>query len=147
MVATLGRVNYPALSGRQPDTPKSMAAPRLLLIALASLTAFCCVVLGAPESGIEGSVSISPIRGGPARIGVPNSAPLRNTQFEVENAAGIVLTFKTDEEGRFRVPLPPGRYTVRRAELKKIGRCGPFDVEVDAAGFKKVEFACDSGMR
>lgn len=147
MVATLRRVNYPALSGRQPDAPKSMAAPRLFLIALASLTAFCCVVLGAPESGIEGSISISPIRGGPERVGVPNSAPLRNTDFVVENAAGVVVSFKTDEEGRFRVPLPPGRYTVRAAVMKKIGRCGPFDVEVDAAGFKQLQFACDSGMR
>ena len=80
-------------------------------------------------------------------MGVPNSGPLRNTQFVVENAAGIVATFKTDEEGRFRVPLAAGRYTVRSAVVKKIGRCGPFEVEVDAAGFKKVDFACDSGMR
>jgi hypothetical protein len=80
-------------------------------------------------------------------VGVPNSAPLRNTQFVVENATGIVATFKTDEEGRFRVPLAPGRYTVRRDPVKKIGRCGPFEVEVGAAGFKQFEFACDSGMR
>jgi hypothetical protein len=72
---------------------------------------------------------------------------MRNTQFVVENAAGLVVAFKTDDEGRFRIPLPPGSYTVRAAAMKKIGRCGPFTVEVDAAGFKKVEFNCDSGMR
>lgn len=80
-------------------------------------------------------------------MGVANSAPLAHTQFVVENAAGVVVTFKTDEEGRFRVPLSPGRYSVRRAEMKKIGRCGPFQVEVEAGGFKQVQFACDSGMR
>ena len=80
-------------------------------------------------------------------MGVPNSGPLRNTQFVVENAAGMVVTFTTDQEGRFRVPLSPGRYSVRPAELKKIGRCGPFQVEVEAAGFKQVQFNCDSGMR
>jgi hypothetical protein len=124
-----------------------MATPRLFFLALACLTVFSCLVLGEQESGIEGSVSISPIRGGPARIGVPNSAPLANTRFVVENAAGVVVSFKTDEAGRFRVPLSPGRYTVRAAQIKKIGRCGPFEVEVDGGGFKKVEFNCDSGMR
>lgn len=139
-----------------PFSHQSMAKPRLLLIALASITAFCChLVLGDQESiapsqpgtGIKGSVSISPIRGGPSKVGVPNSAPLRNTEFVVEDSAGVTVTFKTDEEGRFRVPLPPGRYTVRTAQKKKIGRCGPFEVEVETAGFKKVQFACDSGMR
>ena len=137
--------------------PPSMPKPRLLLIALASITTFCChLLLGDQESiaalqpgtGIEGSASISPIRGGPSKVGVPNSAPLRNTEFVVENRAGLVVPFKTDEEGRFRVPLSPGRYTVRTAQIKaKIGKCGPFEVEVEATGFKKVQFACDSGMR
>lgn len=154
MVATLRRVNYPALPVRRPAHNIIMAAPRFFLIALASFIAVYAVVgtqeptpTSLPGTGIEGSVSISPIRGGPSKIGVPNSAPLRNTQFVVENAAGLVVSFQSDEEGRFRVPLPPGRYTVRQAAVKKIGRCGPFEVEVDAAGFKKVEFACDSGMR
>ena len=147
MVATLRHVNYPALSRRQSDLPTSMATARLFLIALAPLTVFCCVVLGDQESGIEGSVSISPIRGGPARVGVPNSAPLRNTQFVVENAAGLVAAFKTDEAGRFRIPLPPGKYTIRTAAVKRIGRCGPLAVEVDAVGFTTVQFNCDSGMR
>ena len=154
MVATLRRVNYPAPAGREPDGPPIMNTRRLLLSALASITAFCSLVAdqeptasSPPGTGIEGSVSISPIRGGPSKVGVPNSAPLRNTQFVVENAAGIVVTFKTDEEGRFRVPLSPGRYTVRSAVVKKIGRCGPFEVEVETAGFKQVEFHCDSGMR
>jgi len=124
-----------------------MATARLFLIALASVTVFSGLALGDQQSGIEGSVSNSPIRGGPSRVGVPNSAPMRNTQFVVENAGGLVATFKTDDEGRFRIPLPAGHYTVRRAEIKKIGRCGPFTVQVDAAGFKAVQFNCDSGMR
>ena len=151
MVATLGRVNYPALPVRELNSALIMDTRRLLMIALASITAFGSLVAdqeptasAPPGTGIEGSVSISPIRGGPSKVGVPNSAPLRNTQFVVENAAGVVVTFKTDEEGRFRVPLSPGRYTVRSAVVKKIGRCGPFDVEVDAqavehAGAERLE--------
>jgi hypothetical protein len=150
MVATLRRVNYRAL----PVRSRTMNRRRYFLFVLAFITAVGSILgdqeptpTPSPGTGIEGSVSISPIHGGPSKVGEANSGPLRNTQFVVENAAGVVVSFQTDEEGRFRVPLPPGRYTVRRATVKRIGRCGPFEVEVDAAGFKKVEFACDSGMR
>jgi prealbumin domain-containing protein len=98
-------------------------------------------------TGIEGIVSVSPIHGGPSRVGVADSAPLANTVFEVTNAAGVATTFTTDNAGRFRVPLPPGRYTIKKSDAKKFPRCGPFEVEVTAAGFNKVTWECDSGMR
>jgi len=98
-------------------------------------------------TGIEGVVSISPIHGGPSRVGEVDSAPLANAVFEVANAAGVAATFTTDEAGRFRVPLPPGHYTIKKGDVKKFPRCGPFEAEVTAAGFNKVTWACDSGMR
>ena len=98
-------------------------------------------------TGIEGVVSVSPIHGGPSRVGVADSAPLANTVFEVTNAAGVATTFTTDNAGRFRVPLPPGRYTIKKSDANKFPRCGPFEVEVTAAGFNKVMWECDSGMR
>jgi hypothetical protein len=98
-------------------------------------------------TGIEGVISISPIHGGPSRVGVTDSAPLANTVFEVANAAGVAATFTTDDAGRFRIPLPPGRYTIKKGDAKKFPRCGPFDAEVTAAGFIKVTWECDSGMR
>jgi hypothetical protein len=133
-----------------------MAKPSAFVLALTLMAAVCCLVPGVqnsnassqPQTGIEGSISISPVRGGPSIQGVSDSAPLVNTRFLVENAAGLVVTFRTDDHGRFRIPLPPGRYTVRTTEMKtKGGKCGPFEVEVEAAGFKKVKYDCDSGMR
>jgi len=98
-------------------------------------------------TGIEGVVSVSPVHGGPSREGVTDSAPLANTVFEVTDAAGIAATFTTDAAGHFRLPLPPGRYSIKIGGARKYPRCGPFDVDVTAAGFNTVTWTCDSGMR
>jgi hypothetical protein len=98
-------------------------------------------------TGIEGTVTVSPIHGGPSRVGVADSGPMANTVFEVGKDGGIVTTFTTDEAGKFRVPLPPGRYSIKKQDAKKFPRCGPFDVEVTASGFSKVTWGCDTGMR
>jgi carboxypeptidase family protein len=100
------------------------------------------------STGIEGVVSIGPTHGGPTRAGEADSAPLANAVFAVANDAGAVTTFTTDASGHFRVALPPGRYSIKRTDVKmKLGHCGPFEVEVTADGFKKVQWDCDSGMR
>jgi len=100
-------------------------------------------------TGIEGIVSVGPIHGGPSRVGVPDSAPLANAAFEVVNDAGAVTTtFTTDASGQFRIPLAPGRYSIKAQSPKtKLGHCGPFEVEVTTDGFRKVQWECDSGMR
>ena len=99
-------------------------------------------------SGIEGVITISPSHPGPTREGVPDSRPLGNTNLVVQNAAGVVTTFTTDTEGRFRVPLPPGHYTVSLKDgQRRIGRFGPFEVDVTAGKMTTVAWQCDTGMR
>jgi hypothetical protein len=99
------------------------------------------------STGIDGVVSVSPTHGGPVQAGEASSAPLANVTFEITSGAGATTTFTTDNAGYFRVSLSPGRYTIKKRDAKKFPRCGPFDVEVTATGFNKVEWACDSGMR
>jgi hypothetical protein len=104
----------------------------------------------APESatGVEGVILISPRHGGPARIGVPNSAPLKHTAFVIQNEKGTIATFTTDAQGQFRVSLAPGHYTVSTQQApKRIGRYGPFELDVVAGKMTRVEWLCDSGMR
>jgi hypothetical protein len=100
------------------------------------------------QSGIEGEITISPAHGGPSRVGVPDSTPLANTQFVVENESGTVAEFTTDDAGRFHVSLPPGHYTVSLKSRKPaLGKYGPFEVDVAAGQTSKVRWNCDSGMR
>ena len=119
----------------------------MIALLLSALLAPMNAETPAPTTGIEGSISISPIRPGPSRLGETDSAPLANVAFEVVSDAGVVATFTTDAKGHFRVPVPPGRYTIKMREKKKIGGCREMPAEVKAGGFAKVEWHCDSGMR
>jgi hypothetical protein len=116
-----------------------------------TLLALVCISCGQTPStmgtGIEGIVSFSPIHPGPTRENEPNTAPLPNISFAVENDSGTVATFVTDEQGKFRVSLKPGHYKVSVRGEKRIRRCGPFEVDVAANGMTTVQWQCDSGMR
>ena len=78
----------------------------------------------------------------------PDAAPLPNTAFDVLQETVTVNSFTTDAAGHFRVPLAPGRYSIKPHNPKaRWPRCGPFEVEVTAEGFKTLHLECDSGMR
>ena len=102
----------------------------------------------AAETGIEGVITLSPAHPGPVRPGMISSTPLTNATFVVGNESGAVAEFTTDTQGRFKVSLAPGHYTVTKKDQQKgIGRYGPFDVDVAAGQITKVEWQCDTGMR
>ena len=99
------------------------------------------------DTGIEGIVKVSPIRPGPIKKGSEVlSAPLPNAIFTVANEKGVVASFTTDGEGRFRVSLSPGHYTASLAENRFPRPCGPFEIDVESGKMTKVEWRCDSGM-
>jgi hypothetical protein len=101
-----------------------------------------------PGTGIEGIISAGPVHGGPSRVGVPDSRPLANVAFVVQNENGPVTSFTTDDQGQFRVFLARGRYTVSRKDGKpRLGHCGPFEVDVVVGKMTKVQWNCDTGMR
>ena len=100
------------------------------------------------ESGIEGTINISPARGGPIREGEPASVPLVNATFVVENNQAEVASFITDDKGHFKASLPPGHYKVSlKARKSSIGRFGPFEVDVASGKLTNVQWECDSGIR
>jgi len=101
-----------------------------------------------PGTGIQGLIMVGPIHGGPARVGVPNSKPLANTTFIVEDQNRVASSFVTDDQGRFRISVAPGHYAVSKKDAQpKIGRYGPFEVDVVQGQMTKVEWMCDSGRR
>ena len=100
------------------------------------------------ETGLEGVITISPTHGGPIRQGEPESKPLPHVAFVVKEGDRIVAKFETDEQGRFRVPLPPGNYNVAaRDQRQKFNKYGPFPVEVIAGKMTQAHWDCDSGLR
>jgi hypothetical protein len=103
---------------------------------------------GNTGTGIEGVIMISPAMPGPAREGMPDTKPVANVTWVVQTEKAVVASFNTDSEGRFRVSLPPGHYTVSRKEhMSRIGHYGPFEVDVAPGKMTTVEWKCDSGMR
>ena len=100
------------------------------------------------ESGLEGVISVSPAKPGPIRADAPDSVPLANAAFVVENDKGEVGSFTTDGNGRFRTLIPPGHYKVSlKGRKSTIGRFGPFDVDVAPGKMTNVQWKCDSGIR
>ncbi|MGI8820470.1 MAG: SpaA isopeptide-forming pilin-related protein [Chthoniobacterales bacterium] len=126
----------------------------LLLVLLTNLAALPCAAWAAGEpnaageTGLEGVISISPAHGGPIRADEPSSKPLSGVAFVVMKGQETVASFQTDAEGHFQVALPPGHYTVQRAEAQSsIGRSGPFEADVAQGKLTHVQWQSDSGMR
>ncbi len=88
-------------------------------------------------TGIEGVITAGPVPGG------EDSLPLHNGTFIVENQKETVASFTTDHQGRFRVSLKPGHYSVWIMGKKN----GPFGVDVAAGQMTKVKWRLDTGIR
>jgi hypothetical protein len=102
---------------------------------------------GSSSSGIEGVIMVSPIRPGPIRKDGPSAAPAPNVTFVVMKADERVASLTTDAEGRFRILLPPGQYTVLREDPgARVGHWR-FEAEVKAGEITTVRWVGDSGMR
>src|SRR4030095_15636888 len=127
-----------------------LARTKVVLVLVAMSSAFLPMQIPAePQSGIEGVISVSPWHGGPVRADEPASKPLANATFLGQPEANSIATeFTTDAEGRFRISLPPGRYTVSlKGKKSGVGKYGPFKVDVAADKMTSVQWQCDSGMR
>ena len=100
------------------------------------------------QTGIEGTITISPVQGGPTRQGSSDSRPLANMSFEVKQGDRVITSFQTDEQGHFRQALEPGHYTVARKDWKSaVGSYGPFEVVVSRGKMTAVDWKCDTGLR
>jgi hypothetical protein len=122
---------------------------RALAVFLALITIPLAMGQPSPESmtGVEGVITVGPIVPGPVREGVASSAPLANFTFAIANEKGVVTSFTTDAQGRFRVSLAPGHYTISASRKIGMHGCGPFDVDVVAGKMTIAEWECDTGMR
>ena len=144
-------VAHGGVRSRKPAHPVSQSSALRIILALLVLSSVFSSAQAQSQSptGIEGVITVSPIRPGPIRAGsdVPTAAPLPNAVFTIGNEKGVVTSFTTDSEGRFRISLKPGHYAIVLAEQRFPRPCGPFDVDVVSGKMTKVEWRCDTGMR
>lgn len=103
------------------------------------------------ESGIEGQALISPAGPGPLRQGQSGSAPFQTTLAVLNTSDGReVARVQTGSDGRFRISLPPGEYTIGPPpdqQPRRFPRGEEHTVKVLPGQFTKVTVGFDSGMR
>jgi len=120
-----------------------------LQAAVALLLAFVSAPVNATESGVSGTVVLSPARPGPQRDGEPSSRPLSGAELFLRDAHGrIVARANADSKGYFRVFAPAGEYELHVDTLGALyPRCKATRAEVTDGQFTNVDVVCDSGMR
>jgi len=136
------------------ETNYRMESRRLRTVLTLLMTSLCvCSAQTQSEqgTGIEGVITVAPIRPGPIKAGDerPQSAPLPNAVFNVANKKkGTVTSFTTDSQGRFRISLSAGHYSISMKDWNsRVGFYGPFPVDITAGQIKKVQWNCDTGMQ
>jgi hypothetical protein len=98
------------------------------------------------SSGLEGEIilqTISPLE----RRGVPNSRPFQAEVTILDARGQSVDRFERDRDGRFRVALAPGTYTLHPESPRTLPRASDQPVSVAPGQFTKVRIVYDSGIR
>ena len=104
------------------------------------------IVAGSEASGIEGQVSIRPVR--PVeRKGVPNQRAYQARITVLDPTGREVAVVDSDAEGKFRIALPPGTYVLRPESPGLYPRASEQRVEVGPNSVSRVEIVYDSGIR
>jgi hypothetical protein len=97
-------------------------------------------------SGLRGLVTRSPITP-VCKQGLPCSAPARNTTLVFKRNGSIVRT-RTGNDGRYRVVLAPGSWSVQTGQIPRIGTgVRPGTVRVITGRFRVVNLNIDTGIR
>ncbi len=108
--------------------------------------------VGDGASGIQGIALAGPISP-VVRPGEPNERPLPDAVIKVKRSKGkrVVARTKTDAEGRFHIPLPPGKYLLVPLPPQPNSPFphppAPMVVRVREGQFKDVELHYDTGIR
>ena len=104
-------------------------------------------VTNAPESGIEGLVTMGPACP-VARIDQPcPDAPFQATLTVLTPTGEQVTQFQTDENGQYHVTLAPGEYVLHPETANQIQRAAEVPFTVESGQFTTVDVSYDSGIR
>jgi Carboxypeptidase regulatory-like domain len=110
-----------------------------------SLVAVAGASAASRASGLHGAVIRGPITP-VCRVGVPCGAPAPYVTLTFSRA-GLARKTRTDQQGAYRIGLPPGIYSVRTSS-KPFGHTPhPATVHVRADRNDKIVFTIDTGIR
>jgi hypothetical protein len=114
-------------------------------IAVVALAAIPTSIASSSSSGLEGSVfrgPISPVCVAMRPCTVPAAVILAFSRGGVR-----VAQVRSLATGRYRIPLPPGAYSVSTAYPHPLWRISPAAVRVPEGGYRRVNFLVDTGIR
>lgn len=144
--------SLPAFSSSRSDGTSlpRLAAPLLVAAAffLPFVHAGCAEGLlgGDPTTGLDLQVTRSPIDP-VARQDEPNFEPVPGAVAEVRRG-GARTRVTTDDEGRIRLSLEPGAYTVEVRECPgALSLPSPAEVRVERGALTSLRLDCDTGIR
>ena len=120
--------------------------PVLLLLALA--TGCGGGSAGDGTSGIEGTVTIGP-QCPVEQAGSPCPDAPYVAAITVSSDGDMVEEGRSDADGRYRITLAPGTYTVVAGPLDGMGIAtgAPVEVVVTDGSFARIDLSVDSGIR
>lgn len=119
---------------------------------LCCLSATACGTAGMIDGPSTGSGVAGSVKAGPTCPGgntAPTCAPaaVTTTVRLVDDHGATVASGRSDEDGRYHIAVPPGRYVVE-ARTSSPGRgCQPVRVQVVAGRWARANVSCDTGIR
>ncbi len=104
------------------------------------------------DSGVSGQVLLGPICPVESYPPDPNCAAKGyETTIQViavgSPKSSPFTTAKTDKDGRFKITLPPGDYTLQPIGAKVFPSCSSVNITVKPATILQVNLSCDTGIR
>lgn len=124
-------------------TPAVRTASTLLLAAIAGVIG----TAWAAQSGVTGRVTVSPACPGPQRLDQECIEPLANTRVLLIDATGrAVGAATTSAQGEFAIEAAAGAYRIEVGG-GRLPHCPKAEITVTAGRQRRVDIACDSGMR
>jgi hypothetical protein len=126
-----------------------VSARTLLTVAAFSFAMACSAQSAgaARATGLHGRVVIEP--GMPVcRVGDPCTRPAKDLELAFLRKGRVVGTTTTDEQGRYRIALPAGRYAVRpRVQHGLRKALEPGGATVPRGRYARRDFTLDIGIR
>lgn len=103
----------------------------------------------AAQTGIEGTVSVSPAAPGAQRPGASSAARLANASVQLSDCQGhVVAQAASNEEGQFTLRVPAGDYQIQASPpTSPFPRCKASSVRVSPDRLTRVDIVCNSGIQ